>query len=91
MPRLSISLGDFEKCMSPRAIDSVGKYIVSNLHVEHFISYSGTNRLCERFEDKFVKTNFMCNHIQLCIIFQANQFDGIFNFSYIFILLFQSI
>ena len=34
MPRLSISLGDFEKCMSPRAIDSVGKYIVRNLFLE---------------------------------------------------------
>ena len=33
-PRLSISLGDFEKCMSPRAIDSVGKYIVRNLFLE---------------------------------------------------------
>ena len=52
MPRLSISLGDFEKCMSPRAIDSVGKYIVRNLFLEIQFRESMTQVVSDLTADK---------------------------------------
>ena len=61
MPRLSISLGDFEKCMSPRAIDSVGKYIERNLFLEvqfcerNLTGHKWVNGI-ECSDEKFVKT-----------------------------------
>ena len=56
MPRLSISLGDFEKCMSPRAIDSVGKYIVRNLFLE--IQFRESNLTTLWKFQKFTLTHF---------------------------------